>query len=95
MLNKLQKQICRTDGPLLATSLEPIGSTSTFSQLKFFYRYHFGRCSSELAELVPLPHSCDRSTRYSNRLHDFSATIPRCYKDASFLAQVDSGILCL
>ena len=38
-------------------------------------------CSSELAELVPLPYSRGRSTRYSDRLHDFSVTIPRCYKD--------------
>ena len=38
-------------------------------------------CSSELAQLVPLPYSRGRSTRYSDRLHDFSVTIPRCYKD--------------
>ena len=42
---------------------------------------YFGRCSSELAELVPLPYSCGRSTCYSDRLHDFSVTTPRCYKD--------------
>ena len=41
------------------------------ASLSLFYRYYFGRCSSELAELVPLPYS-----RYSNRLHDFSVTIP-------------------
>ena len=29
-----------------------------------------------------LPHSQGRSTRYSDRLHDFSVTIPRYYKDA-------------
>ena len=39
------------------------------------------RCSSELAQLVPLPFSQGRSARYSDRLHDFSVTIPRCYKD--------------
>ena len=32
--------------------------------------------------LVPLPISQGRSTRSSDRLHDFSVTIPRCYKDA-------------
>ena len=48
------------------------------ASLILFSRYYFDRCSSELAELVPLPHSCGRSTRYSNRLHDFSVTIPRC-----------------
>ena len=37
--------------------------------------------SSELAGLVPLSYSRVRSTRYSDRLHDFSVTIPKCYKD--------------
>ena len=41
----------------------------------------FGRCSSELAQLVRLPFSRGRSTRHSDRLHDFSVTISRCYKD--------------
>ena len=39
------------------------------------------RCSSELNELVPLPYSQGRFTRYSDRFHDFYVTIPRCYKD--------------
>ena len=69
LLDKLQKRICRIVGPSLAASLEP------------FYRYYFGRCSSELAQLVPLPFSRGRSTRFSDGLHDFSVTIPRCYKD--------------
>ena len=68
------------------------------SPLSLFDRYYFGRCSSELAQLVPLPFSRG-SSAHSDRLHDFSVTIPRCYKDVyvnmSFLAQLDSGILCL
>ena len=50
-------------------------------ELLIHFRNDFGRCSSELAKLVPLPYFRGRSTRYSNRLHDFSVTIPRCYKD--------------
>ena len=65
LLDKLQKQICRTVDPPFSASLEP--------------SYYLGRCSSKLAELVS--HPC-RSTHYSDRLHDFSVTIPRCYKDA-------------
>ena len=38
---------------------------------------------SELAELVPLPYSQERSAHYSDRVHDFSVTIPRCYKDVN------------
>ena len=81
LLDKLQKWICRTVSPSLATSLEPLAHHQNVASLSIFYRYYFGRCSSELAQLVPLPHSRGRSTRYSDRLHDFSGTIPGCYKD--------------
>ena len=91
--------ICRTVGPSLAASLEPLAHHRNVASLSLFYRYYFGRCSSELAQLVPLPYSRARSTCYSDRLHDFSVTIPRCYKmsisTVSFLAQLDSGILFL
>ena len=81
LLYKLQKRICRTVGPSLAASLEPWAHRRNVASLSLFYRYYFGRCSFELAQLVPLPYSRGRSTRYSDRLHDFSVTIPRCYKD--------------
>ena len=81
LLDKLQNWICRTVGPSLAASLEPLAHRRNIASLSLFYRYYFGRCSSELAELVPLPFSRGRSARYSDRLYDFSVTIPRCYKD--------------
>ena len=76
-----QLLLCRIVGPSLAFSLEPLANGRNVASLSLFYRYYFGRCSSELAQLVPLPFSWGRSTHYSNRLHDFSVTIPRCYKD--------------
>ena len=81
LLDKLQKRICRTVGPLLAASLEPLAHCWNVASLIFFYRYYFGRCSSELAQLVPLPFLRVRSTHYSDRLSDFSVIIPRYYKD--------------
>ena len=81
-LGKLQKRIYRTVGPSLASSLEPLAHRRNVARLlSVFYRYYFDRCSSEPAQLVPLPYSGGRSTRYSDRLHDFSFTILRCYKD--------------
>ena len=77
LLEKLQKRICRTTGPSFAASLEPLAHHRNVASLSLFYRYYFGRCSSGLTQLVPLPFS----TCNSNRLHDFCATIPRCYKD--------------
>ena len=50
-LDKLQKQICRTVGPSLGASFEPQADQS------LFYRYYIDRCSSEMAELFPLPYS--------------------------------------
>ena len=79
--DKLKKRISRTVGPSLVASLEPLAHRQNVASLSLFYRYYFGRCSSELAQLVPLPFSRGRSTCYSDRLHDFSVTIPRCYKD--------------
>ena len=81
LLDKLQKQICKIVGPSLATSIEPLAHRRNVASLSLFYGYYFGRCSSELAQLVPLPLSRGISTHYSDRLHDFSLTIPRCYKD--------------
>ena len=81
LIDKLPKQICRIVGPSLAASREPLAHRQNVASLSLFYRYYFGRCSSELAQLVPLPFSQGRSTRYSDRLHNFSVTIPRCYNN--------------
>ena len=81
LLGKLQKRIYRITGPSLAASLEPLAHRRNVASLSLFYRYYFGRCSSELAQLIPLLFSGGRSTLYSDRLHDFSVTISRCYKD--------------
>ena len=81
LLDKLLKQICRVVGPSLAVSLESLAHHWNVASLSLFYRYYLGRCSSELAQLVALIFSWGRSTHYSDRLHDFSVTIPRCYKD--------------
>ena len=81
LLDKLQKRICRTSDPSLAASLKPLAHCQNLASLSLFYSYYFGRFFSELAQLVPLPFSRGRSTLYSDRLHNFSVTIPRCYKD--------------
>ena len=70
---------------LLVFHLQPLLNPSAHHQhlaiSTLFYRHNVGRCSFELAELVPFPYSCDRSTCYSNRLHDFSVIIPRAFKN--------------
>ena len=75
LLDKLRKQIYRTVGPLLAASLVPLDYRRNVATSSLFYRYYFGRCSSEMAELVPLPCPHGRSIGYSDRLNDFSVTV--------------------
>ena len=81
LLGKLKKRICKIVSPSLAASLEPLAHHRNVASLSLFYRYYFGKCFSELAQLVSVPFSQGRSTCYSDRFHDFFVTIPRCYKD--------------
>ena len=81
LLDKLRKRIYRTAGPSIAASVEPLAHRRNVTSLSVVYRYYFGRCSSGLVQLVPLPFSQGRSTCYSHRLHDFSVTFARCYED--------------
>ena len=99
LLDKLQKRICRTVGPSLAASLEPLAHRWNVASLSLFYRYYFGKCSSELAQLVLLPFSRGRCTPYSDRLHDFLSRFldvtRMSMSTVSFLARLNSGIDCL
>ena len=83
LLDKLQKRTCRTVGPSRAASFEHLDHCRNVTSLSLFYRYYFGRCSSALAQLVPLPFSRGRFTRCSDKLHE------------ARLAQLGSGILYL
>ena len=67
LLDKLQKRICRIVGLSFAASLEPLAHCRNVASLNVFYGYYFGRWSSELAQLVPLHFSRERSTCYSHR----------------------------
>ena len=109
MLNKFQKRICWLVGPTFGASREPLGHCRNVASLSLFYRHCFGRSSNELAELIPLPYSrgrsihyspCPhgRSIRYSHRLHNLSPSLDVVRistSTAPYLAQLDSGTLCL
>ena len=57
LLDKLQKGICWTVSPSLASSLEPLAHCRNVACLSLFYRYYLGRCLSELVHAVPPPYS--------------------------------------
>ena len=98
LLDKLQKRTCRTVGPSLAASLEPLAHRRNVASLSLFYRYYFGRCSSELAELVPLILEGDLLVILKDCmifLLPFLDVTRMSMSTVSFLAQLDSGILYL
>ena len=94
-LNKLDKLQKDVQG---CWSLESLTYRWNVASLDLFFRYHFGRFPPNMTELIPLPYSLGRSTRYSNRLHEFSVVITILHKgvcvNCSF-RQTGSGILCL
>ena len=73
--------MCRTVGHSLAASPKLLAHRRNVVSLNLFCKYYFGRCSSELAQLVPLPDSRGRIPHYSDKLYDFSVSILRGYKD--------------
>ena len=99
LLDKLQKWICRTVGPSLAASLGPLAHLQNVTSWILFCGYYFGWCSSELAKLVRLPFFkggllvilIDCMILLAPFLHVMRISM----STVSFLAQVDSGILCL
>ena len=99
LLGKRQKRICRTVGPSLDASLEPLAHRRNVTSISLLYRHYFGRCSSELAQLVPVSFSRGSFICYSDRSCDFLSPFldvtTMSMSSVSFLAQLDSGILCL
>ena len=97
LLVKLQKRICRTVGSSLAASLEPLALRRSEASLSLFYRYYFGRCASELTGLVPLLEGglLVFLIDYMIFLSPFLVVTRMSMLTVSFLAQLNSGILCL
>lgn len=77
LLDKMQKWTCRVVGPTLAASLESLAHHQNFAGLSFLHSQYFRKCLSELVQLI---HTSSPGTLHSDWLHDFSITIPRCYK---------------
>ena len=47
-------------------TLEPLAHRQNVVSLDLFYWYYFGRCSSELAQLIPISYSQEKSSHYSD-----------------------------
>ena len=91
--------MCMIFGPMRTVSLEPLAHRRNLAILNLLYSCYFKRYSYEQVEFVALPYSGWRSTYCSNRfmtfLSQFLDVITISMSTVSFIAQLDSGILCL
>ena len=96
LLDKHQKQICRTIDPSLPAPLEPLAHCWNVASLSLSHRYYFCRCLSELAQMVP-PQMVPLIILMDCMifLSPFLDVTRMSMSIVSFLAQLDSGILCL
>ena len=81
MVGELQKRVYKTVGTTLVASRQPLAHRRNVASWSLFYGYYFVRCATELAGLVSLHYSREKSTLYPGRLHDCFVTVTRCYKD--------------
>ena len=94
LLYDLQKWICRTVAPSLAAFLELLAHHQNLASLSLSYRYYFGRCSSELAQLVS-------GTLFLRDVYitwffcHHSWILHGCLSTVPFLGQLNFRILCL
>ena len=99
MLDKLQKHICRTVSPSLAASLEPSVYCWNVARWSLFFKYYYGKCWSELVELVVFPHS--RGSALLILIGCLIFLLPlldnirMSLSIVSFLAQLGSEMFCL
>ena len=99
LLDKLQKRICRTVGPSLSASLEPLAHRRNGASLSLFYRYYFGDVHLNWLNwfhflileggLLVILIDC------MIFLSPFLDVTRMSMSTFSFLAQLGSGILCL
>ena len=103
LLLGLVRQATKTDmqivGPSLPASVEPLAHRRNVASLSLFYKYYFGRCSSELAQLVPLPFFEGGLLVILIDCMIFLSPFPDVTRmsmsTVSFLARLNSRILCL
>ena len=97
-LELLQEQLCRTVGPSLAASLEPLAHCQNVASLSLFCRYYFGRCSLNwlnwLQFLFVVGGLLVILTDCMIFLSPFRDVTRMSMSTVSFLAKLGSGILC-
>ena len=75
-LDRLQKQVVSFVGAGLSSDLPALSHRRDVAGLSLFYKYYYGKCSSELADLVSPKRVTVRSTRFSEQMHRHTVNSP-------------------
>ena len=77
-LDRVERRVKNLVGKQLADELQPLSQRRDVASLSLFYRYYFGRCSSEISECVPKPQVFSRSTRRATPSTCYRVEVERC-----------------
>ena len=89
LLYRVQKRVVSLVGSVLSSDLQALSHRSDVASLSLFYKYYYGKCSSELVDLVLPKRVIVRSTRFSEQMHRHTINSPMCrtkfYQSSFFL----------
>ena len=78
LLDRVQKRLSSLVGSVLSADLQALSHRRDVASLSLFYKYYYGKCSSELADLVPPKRVTVRSIRFSEQIHRHAVNSPMC-----------------
>jgi len=81
LLDRVQRKVANAIGENLASKLDPLSHRRKVASLSLFYRYFHGRCSKELADLVPATRVFPRDTRLAVNSHPYTVMVPTTHTE--------------
>ena len=78
LLDRVQKLVVSLVGSGISSDLQALSHRMDVASLSLFYKYYYGKCSSELADLVPPKHVTVRGTHFSEQMHRHAVNSPMC-----------------
>ena len=78
LLDQVQKLLVSLVGSGLSSDLQALSHRRDVASLSLFYKYYYGKCSSEFADLVPPKRVTVKSNRFSEQMHHHTVNSPMC-----------------
>ena len=74
----VKKQVVSLVGSGFSAGLQAISHRRDVASLSLFYKYYYGKYSSEIADLIPPKRITVRSIRFSEQIHRHTVNSPMC-----------------